>query len=147
MSNATPPARQTPDQRRARHAWDTIQGILDKYPRQTVNGKPVAHDRAKKIGGQAKKLPTRILAAGLGQALAFLRAKDYAPELLVRLGDWILDKRSHPESKKPPPDDRALVESIIKGSSDHLRATTAEVLAYLLWLNRFAEAEGLTEGE
>jgi CRISPR-associated protein Cmr5 len=39
------------------------------------------------------------------------------------------------------------LERIVQGNSDFLRRATDEVLAYLLWLNRFAEAEGLTEGE
>jgi CRISPR-associated protein Cmr5 len=147
MSKPMPATRQTPDQRRACHAWDTVQEILEKYPHQMVSGKKVPHEKAKKIGGQAKKLPTRILASGLGQALAFLRAKDYAPEVLIRLGDWVLDKRLNQDSKKSPPSDRELVEAVVKGTSDFLRRATDEALAYLLWLNRFAEAEGLTEGE
>ena len=41
-----------------------------------------------------------------------------------------------------------LLERIVKGNSDFLRRATDEVLAYLVWLKRFAEAEGLTdEGE
>lgn len=139
--------RPTLEQRRARHAWDAIQEVLETYPHQTIKEKRVAHEKAKKIGGQAKKLPTRILASGLGQALAFLKAKNYAPEVLIRLGDWVLDKRANPQSKKPLPADKALVEAIVKGTSDFLRQATDEALAYLQWFNRFAEAEHLTEGE
>jgi CRISPR-associated protein Cmr5 len=137
----------TLDQRRARHAWHTIQDVLSKYPRQTVNGKQLPHEKARKIGGQAKKLPTRIIASGLGQALAFLKAKDYAPDLLVELGDWVLDKRANPDSRRPKPKDDALLRAVIEGGSDFLRRASDEVLAYLLWINRFAEAEKLTEGE
>ena len=54
---------------------------------------PHAKQDPKKFGGQAKKLPIRIMAAGLGQALAFLKAKDYAPGLLAELADWVLIKR------------------------------------------------------
>jgi CRISPR-associated protein Cmr5 len=136
MNTTVKPSQRTPEQRRANHAWDAVQQILAKPP-----------DQAKRIGGQAKKLPTRILASGLGQALAFLRAKNHAPEVLICLGDWILDKRANPDSKKPAPDDRALVEAIVKGSSDFLRRATDEALAYLQWLNRFTEAEGLLEGD
>jgi CRISPR-associated protein Cmr5 len=102
---------------------------------------------AKKFGGQARKLPTRIMASGLGQALAFLKAKGYAPDLLVELGDWVLDKRSTPGSTKPKPKDDALLQAVIGGHSDFLRRATDESLAYLQWLTRFAEAAGLTEGE
>jgi CRISPR-associated protein Cmr5 len=82
------------------------------------------------------------MAAGLGQALAFLKAKDYAPGLLAELTEWM--KQRIPPKQKEPTD---LLERIVKGDSDFLRRATDEVLAYLLWLNRFAEAEGLTEGE
>jgi CRISPR-associated protein Cmr5 len=130
--NDSPP---TLDQRRANHAWNAVQRAkqkLDHHEKQDP----------KKFGGQVKKLPTRILAAGLGQALAFLKAKDYAPGLLAELSDWI-NTRIPP--RKGEPND--LLERIVQGNSDFLRRATDEVLAYLLWLNRFAEAEGLTEGE
>jgi CRISPR-associated protein Cmr5 len=127
------------DQRRAHHAWETVQGVL-----KSCRGD---REKARKFGGQARKLPTRIIASGLGQALAFLKAKDYAPDLLVALGDWVLDKRSGPDSKAAPPRDDALLLAVIKGDADFLRRATDEVLAYLLWLNRFAEAENITEVE
>jgi CRISPR-associated protein Cmr5 len=127
------------DQRRARHAWEAVRAVLAKYPRD--------EKKKKKFGGQARKLPTRIMAAGLGQALVFLRAKDYAPDLLIELGDWILDKRGKPDSKTAKPKDDALIQAVIKGNSDFLRRETDEALAWLMWLIRFAEAEGLTEGE
>lgn len=125
----------TLDQRRAAHAWDVVQRAKQKQG-------PHQKQDPKKFGGQAKKLPTRIMAAGLGQALAFLKAKDYAPGLLTELTDWLA-------LRVPPRQGQAkeLLERIVKGDSDFLRRATDEVLAYLLWLNRFAEAEGLTEGE
>ena len=78
----------------------------------------------------------------MGQALAFLKAKDYAPGLLAELSCWI-NTRIPPRNGEP----NDLLERIVQGNSDFLRRATDEVLAYLLWLNRFAEAEGLTEGE
>ena len=125
----------TLDQRRAKHAWEAVKHAQEKSG-------PHATQDPKKFGGQAKKLPTRIMAASLGQALAFLKAKDYAPGLLFELADWVIQKRpiaaSRPES---------LLESIIHGDSNFLRRATDETLAYLQWLNRFAEAEGLTEDQ
>lgn len=135
MTQATGNVRQTLDQRRASHAWDVVQRAKAKQGYHQ-NQDP------KKFGGQAKKLPTRIMAAGLGQALAFLKAKGYAPGLLAELNDWI--KVRMPPAQGVPQD---LLERIIKGDSDFLRRATDEVLAYLVWLNRFAEAEGLTEGD
>ena len=75
------------------------------------------------------------MASGLGQALAFLKAKDYTPDLLEALGDWVLKKRTQ----------TALLEAVITGTADTLRQYTAETLAYLQWLNRFCEANNLTE--
>ncbi|GIW74398.1 MAG: hypothetical protein KatS3mg103_0920 [Phycisphaerales bacterium] len=135
MTSKTSNVRQTLDQRRANHAWGVVQRAKDK------SGHHQKQD-PKKFVGQAKKLPTRIMAAGLGQALAFLKAKGYAPGLLAELNDWI--KVRMPPAEGIPQD---LLERIIKGDSDFLRRATDEVLAYLVWLNRFAEAEGLTEGD
>jgi CRISPR-associated protein Cmr5 len=99
-------------------------------------------DQQKEFGTQAKKLPTRIMAAGLGQALAFLEAKDYSPELRAALADWI-------HLRRPTRDDsnetRRLVVRIIHGDANFLRFATSECLAYLQWLVRFADARGLTD--
>lgn len=131
----------TLDQRRANHAWEAIQ-----------EAKRLPKDKAKEYGGHAKKLPTRIMAAGLGQALAFILAKAGDPtsrehrahvkKVHDHLTDWVIKQR--PIAAKKPD---SLMESIVQGDSDFLRRATDEVLAYLVWLNRFAEAEGLTEGE
>ncbi|MEW6741237.1 MAG: type III-B CRISPR module-associated protein Cmr5 [Planctomycetota bacterium] len=131
-------------QRRARHAWAAVERMERDHVK---SGKP--DEKAKEFGGQAKRMPARILAAGLGQALTFLLAKDYAPDLLIELADWILDKRSNPESRKEKPAKDALIKAIINGSSDFLRQATDEAMAYLPWLSRFAEAKGFlaaTEG-
>lgn len=125
QANSQPP--QTLDQRRANHAWEVVQRAKSKPD-------------AKKFGGQAKKLPTRIMAAGLGQALAFLKAKGYAPELLAELSKWMEQRLPLKQGES-----KELLERIVKGNSEFLRRATDEVMAYLLWLNRFAEAEGLTE--
>jgi CRISPR-associated protein Cmr5 len=117
----------TLDQQRARHAWDVIERVL-KEPEST----------RKDFGTQAKKLPARIMAAGLGQALAFLEAKDKTPALLGALADWIHQRR-------PTTGDRRLVVRVIQGDADFLRYATAESLAYLQWLVRFADANKLTD--
>lgn len=147
MTQTKEQQKQTPDQRRARHAWDVIQKILTDYPHRFENKKKVPDARAKKFGGQAKKLPTRILASGLGQALAFLYAKDDAPNLLQALGDWILNKPERFDLSKAP-EKRTLLDKIVnQWGTDELRRATDESLVYLQWLNRFAEAEGLTDTE
>ncbi|HXG11851.1 MAG TPA: type III-B CRISPR module-associated protein Cmr5 [Gemmataceae bacterium] len=142
MAETTSHSTPTLDQRRANHAWKAI------ISQATVkDGQRQYDDKAKEYAREARKLPTRILSAGLGQALAFIlaKAKDKKPNLKrlhEDLTDWVI--RQRPMSAKKP---NSLIESIIEGDSDFLRRATDEVLAYLLWLNRFAEAEGLTEGE
>ena len=110
MSAAAKPDKKTLEQRRAEHAWKAVQAVK----KANEKGFPKFH-------GQAKKLPVRIIASGLGQALAFLKAKKYAPDLLCELGDWILDKRLNPGSNKPKPDDTAdaLAVAICHGHCAH----------------------------
>jgi CRISPR-associated protein Cmr5 len=136
----------TLDQHRASHAWNAVSTFARVYIR-VENGKKVRDPAAKKYGTHVRKLPSRIMASGLGQALAFLVAKGECPELLSALGDWTLDKRKNPESKEESPAPEALLRHIVNGTSDDLRFATAEALAYLQWLVRFAEAEGLTDSE
>ncbi len=122
--------RATLDQKRAAHAWEAVASVK----RDAKDEK-----KRKEFGTQAKKMPTRILASGLGPALAFLEAKQYAPALVKALGGWVAKQR-------PPVDGlERLVVRIIQGDADFLRYATAESLAYLLWLVRFAEAEGLVD--
>lgn len=133
MSAAQKPVSEpTLDQRRAKHAWDAVQ-----------KAKTLSEKDQKKFGTQAKKLPSRILTAGLGQALAFLRAKDYSPALLACIDDWVLTER------RPTPGQNrteSLLEAILKRDAPFLRWATEETLLYLQWLTRFAEAEGMTKG-
>jgi CRISPR-associated protein Cmr5 len=136
MAETRPQEKPTLDQRRARHAWEAVTRLKQMKP-----------EDAKEYAREAKKLPTRIVAAGLGQALAFIlaKAKDKKPNLKQLhddLTDWVLTQRQMAATRAG-----SLLQSIIHGSSDFLRRATDETLAYLLWLNRFAEAEGLTEGE
>ena len=122
----------TLDQRRARHAWEAV---------ARVKGRP--GDVQKAYQREAKRLPVRTLTAGVGHALAFLKAKnnDANDELLRDVADWIIDKRKRPDSpaERPPAD--ALIKEIVKGDGTFLQVTTDEVLAYMQWLTRFAEAE------
>lgn len=118
------------EQKRARHAFEAIQNAL-KLPKERED-----------YSIHAKKMPVRIISAGLGQALAFILAKDNANELLQDLSDWVINK---PEKYDPSkrPDKSLLIQTIISGDADKLRYCTHETLAYLQWLNRFAEASDL----
>jgi CRISPR-associated protein Cmr5 len=125
---------QTLDQRRAAHAWNAVENMA-------------APDKSKEekddYAGEAKKLPSRIFAAGLGQALAFIVAKTEKKTALRQLHQditsWVVGERPMPQARHR----ESLLESVINGDSEFLRVATAETLAYLNWLNRFAEAVGL----
>jgi len=137
MTSTTDHSTPTLDQRRARHAWEAIQRLKQEC----------SESACKEYAGEAKKLPIRIMASGLGQALAFVlsKATDKKPNLKRLHKDltaWILKERCLPGRA---PD--SLLESVVRGDATFLRRATDETLAYLQWLNRFAEAEGLTEGE
>ena len=130
----------TLDQRRAHHAWGAIRSFGKNDMKDT---KFTYGEDAEEYAREAKKLPTRIMASGLGQALAFILAKAQAKKknltrLHDHLTDWVICKR--PMTAK---NSKSLLVSIIEGDAAFLRRATDEVLAYLLWLNRFAEAEGL----
>ena len=135
MNPSSSPAKPTLDQRRAKHAWNAVL--------RAKSGEGAHKDQNdKQFGRNAKKLPVRIVASGLGQSLAFLKAKGKAPGLVAELSDWIAVRIPTQTGES-----RDLLERVIHGKSDFLRRATDEVLAYLQWLTRFAEAEGLTEGD
>lgn len=149
----------TLDQRRAQHAWDAIQRAVAKA--RSLDREDDCEAYRKDYGREAKKLPMRIHAAGLGHALAFLHAKatrksetdvpaDGAAsdddnkkaytQLLADVTDWVIRER-----RLPAKDPNSLIHSIVQGDMLFLRRATEETLAYLLWLVRFAEAAGLTK--
>lgn len=132
----------TLDQRRARHAWEVVR---EQVKLRDVGKKP---EDAADYGREARKLPVRIVASGLGQALAFLysKAKEKKPglrALLADLTEWVIVQRLLPGANGR----ERLLENIIHGDAMLLRQATDETLAYLRWLNRFAEAEQLVKPE
>ena len=138
MSQLVSSSRPTVDQRRALDAWESIVRF------SISRGEPRSYgDNAKEYAREAKKLPARIITSGLGPSLAFIlaKAKDKKPNLRQLHEDltrWVLQKRPVPATNP-----QSLLESILQGDSAFLRRATDETLAYLQWLNRFAEAEGL----
>lgn len=119
----------TLDQIRAKHAWDVVMEI-----KRTVRD-------AKKLGRSAKKLPIRIMTAGLGPSLAFVEAKKEAPQLIEALSAWIAQRIPLTQAGE----EKNLLRRIISGDSDFLRRATEEVLAWLQWFNRFAEAQDMVD--
>ena len=114
---------------RTRHALAAVKDIKGKKNVES------------EFAGQAKKLPMRILNAGLGHALLFIEAKadkKYPHPLLVVLKYW-LQKVDLLDDKCEP----SLCAEITKRDAFWLRQATAELLRYLEWLNRHAEAHDL----
>lgn len=86
-------------------------------------------------------LPVTIHTAGLGQTVAFFRAKgENNPNkphtrVLMHLAAWLL--RDRPQNQQTPD---GLMQAIHGGDSHAYRRLTAEAHAYLAWLKRFAAA-------
>jgi CRISPR-associated protein Cmr5 len=128
----------TLEQKRALHAWKEVEDLISKYTNKKDQ---------EEYEGEAKKLPSRIINAGLGQALAFIHAKRNKKkplELLEKhISDWILIERKLlpiiSNNDTPP---KILLEAIVKSnSSEYLRRVTDETMAYMIWINRFLEAQ------
>ena len=121
-----PSALRTLEQERAKHAWDCVQEVKDK---------PFAGD----YRTIAVKVPFLIVTNGLGQTLAFLKAKGKGEpgnehEVLYRhLADWV--------GRKVNADGDLLNWLVNTATSQQYRLATMEALALLQWLKRFAEAE------
>lgn len=121
--------RQTTEQERAKSAWKNV----DEIEAASEKGK-------KEYASLARGLPALIQTNGLGQALAFLRAKgknDPTKQHSViykHLSVWVCSRM--------PQEPGNLLEWIITQDSGMYRRATREALAYSLWLRRFAEAKG-----
>jgi CRISPR-associated protein Cmr5 len=72
-----------------------------------------------------------------------VQAKGEAPTLVARLSNWVLSDETPVKAQAPgtpqqgPP---SLLAAVVYGDVSCLRLATTETLAYLVWLNRFAEA-------
>jgi len=110
-------------QQRAKHAWDSVQQALRKP------------EFEKRFADPAKKMPARIRTSGLGQTVAFMRVKE-GGEVLKALAGWC-----HEFGLIQRPREEDLLIQFKDGSAADLRHLTAEALAYLEWLVRFADAE------
>lgn len=126
MSNDNPSIVRTLEQQRAAHAWQQVQA-----------GKTAAKQR--ELKSLARSAPASIQSSGLGQTVAFWKAKNesHHQALYAAVESWLKSQLNFQE---------ALLEWIAsKASGADYRYATAETLAYLSWYKRFAEAE--LEGE
>jgi CRISPR-associated protein Cmr5 len=114
---------QTQEQARVAEAWHQVR---DQVKNQAWAGNYRALVRS---------AATDILTNGLGQTLAFLLAKAKGKkdnehwQLYAHLSAWIKESNTD------------LLQYLVGKDSEVYRQTTVEVMAYLNWLKRFAEAE------
>jgi CRISPR-associated protein Cmr5 len=133
---STKSLQKTLEQKRAEQAWECVQKVTKK-----------SQEFKKKYGSLARKVPMLVLTNGLGQTLAFLKAKgksDPADEhtvLFRHLSDWVLSQVA-PNTTASNGD---LLQWVLHNDSVAYRRATTEALAFLNWLKRFAEAELPTE--
>jgi CRISPR-associated protein Cmr5 len=103
--------------------------------------------KQKEYKSYTRKIPTMILSNGLGQTLAFIKAKSEkgnAYDLIYKqLTEYM--KSDHTARIKMPQEKNELIEWVISCNSSTYRYITQEILAFLNWLKRFAE--GLIEVE
>ncbi|MCL5269533.1 MAG: type III-B CRISPR module-associated protein Cmr5 [bacterium] len=120
--------------KRAKAAYEAIEAV----------GRLNDQDEINDYVTEAKKMPVRILASGLGQAVAFIEAKSNNSKqglklLQKQMTDWIAFRFPLQGETKH----HSLIERIINGDVYFLRRATDEALAWLQWLNRFAEAKDI----
>jgi CRISPR-associated protein Cmr5 len=112
------------EQKRAAQAWECVKEVKSRsYKKDYLS--------------LARSAPADIQANGLGQTLAFWRAKkkDEHTALYQHVAAWVKTQVRFAQ----PPD---LLEWIIKqAGTDEYRRATAETIAFLSWIKRFAEAE------
>jgi len=127
----------TLEQERAQQAWACVQEVTNK-----------PQEFKKKYGSLARKVPMLVLTNGLGQTLAFLKAKgknnpaDEHTVLFRHLSSWVL---SQVASSTTASNGDLLLQWVLQNDSAAYRRATMEALAFLAWLKRFAEAELPTE--
>lgn len=139
------------EQERAKAAWSAVEQVI-KRNKQLDDKKKYA----KEYSSLARSAPADIQANGLGQTVAFWRAKGYEwnqskqqsepkqdnahAELLGHVANWLGKQEILPDGKD-------LVEWISKdATTDEYRRASTEAIAFLTWLKRFAEAELPKEG-
>ncbi len=117
---------QSIEQERASVAWDCVQRML-------------MNPNKKEYGQLAKRAPADIQISGLGQTLAFWKAKgeNYHRQLFKDVSDRVIHYLKIDVNDK----EDLLVWIMKRASTDQYRLATAEAIAFLGWVKRFAEAE------
>jgi CRISPR-associated protein Cmr5 len=109
------------EQERAKCAWECVQSV---------------NENQKEYRSLARGAPADIQANGLGQTLAFWKAKKGKEHQALEsaVSSWV--------AKQLQIEGQDLLGWITKdATNDDYRRATAEAIAFLTWLKRFAEAE------
>ena len=93
-------------------------------------------NQAKEYLSFVSELPMLIKTNSLGAALAYAAYKNKT--VLAQVSDWLTHKDNVLAIELS--DKRDLVEALTTLDSSNYRALTIEVLAYVIWLRRFAKA-------
>lgn len=131
--NNAPSPQQSLEQERAKFAWECIGEVKEKKS---------------EYASVAKKAPSDIQINGLGQTLAFWRAKgkkdrEYE-QIYIHVSKWVLEKRlgkKHSKGLLGWVMSEGETDKTKFTSTDDYRRATTEAIAFLVWLKRFAEAE------
>jgi CRISPR-associated protein Cmr5 len=116
----------TLEQKRAKQAWDDVRSVKEK-----------SYEFQSDYATIALRASSLIQSSGLGQTLAFLKAKgkgqkENAHEVLFKhLSGWVTGQFGWSKD---------LLREILERDSADYRRATAEALAYLNWHKRFVEA-------
>jgi CRISPR-associated protein Cmr5 len=126
------PAQRSLDQERASHAWKRIE-------HRSSHG-----ETSEKYYQIARGMAADILANGLGQTLAFYQARAVKEEhykwLLADTSGWV--KQQLNQWLNPGIGEGELIIWLVNTANmEQYRLAKEELVAYLMWLKRFAEAK------
>lgn len=141
-----PSPQQSLEQKRAAFAWKCISRVGD--------------EQRKEYSALAKSAHADIQINGLGQVLAFWRAKGYEKgkpkgnahsSIYAHVSEWLGDKERFNVEKRFVEEGTGNTKKKVEkwvlnwltdtASTDDYRRATSEAIAFLIWLKRFAEAE------
>lgn len=117
------------EQDRAKAAWEAVSAYKQAHHSDK--------EKQGKLKALAQSAPADIQANGLGQVLAFWRAKseEHHKKLYLSVSDWVKGQIKWQTNK------HLLLWITDKATTSEYRRATAEAIAFLKWVKRFAEAE------
>lgn len=128
----------------------TLEQLRAKYALDVINNK-ISNSKAAEYGSIVRRLPSMILNNGLGQSLAFLKAKAKSDDrnsnennemdlLYKDLQDWLcgeIDNDKHPRRIYK---EGEFIKLLIEGDRSQYFQAQQESLSLLTWMKKFADA-------